>query len=113
MPSVIPFRGDYEFHSSYSALKRVQEDMNERAHNIANANTAGYNSNPSVQETQNVQVNYSQNTSDNVVQEVPRESRSIEEDVVRLKEDEVLYRANAKTMKVQNDVMGELLDEKI
>lgn len=112
MPSVIPFRGDYGFHSSYSALKRVQEDMNERAHNIANANTAGYNSNPSVQNIQNIQ-NLSQNTSDNVIQEVPRESRSIEEDVVRLKEDEVLYRANAKTMKVQNDVMGELLDEKI
>ena len=45
MPSVIPFRGDYGFHNSLSALKRIQEDMNLHAHNIANANTQGFDPN--------------------------------------------------------------------
>jgi flagellar hook protein FlgE len=107
MPSVIPFRGDYGFHNSLSALKRIQEDMHLHAHNIANLNTEGFDPNKS---------NVSQTMKDDVVSLSEGQANSsrvnLEDEVSKMKEDEVYYKANAKTLKVQNDTMGSLLDLK-
>lgn len=107
MPSVIPFRGDYGFHNSLSALKRIQEDMNLHAHNIANLNTEGFDPNKS---------NVSQTMKDDVVSLSEGQANpsrvNLEDEVSKMKEDETYYKANAKTLKVQNDTMGSLLDLK-
>lgn len=109
MPSVVPFRGDYGFHDSLSALKRIQEDMNLHAHNIANLNTEGFDPNKS---------NVSQTVKDDVVflsqDGGASPSRvNLEDEVSKMKEDEKYYQANAKTLKVQNDTLGSLLDLKV
>lgn len=107
MPSVVPFRGDYGFHDSFSALKRIQEDMNLHAHNIANANTRGFNPNSSVTQTlQEDQVSISgrENSPSRV---------NLTEEASRLKENEQYYKANAKAIKVQNDILGSMLDLKV
>lgn len=106
MPSVVPFRGDYGFHDSLSALKRIQEDMNFHAHNIANANTQGFNPNQTLQEDR-VSISSQENTPEN-------QSRvNLAEEASKLKEDEQYYKANAKAIKVQNDTLGSMLDLKI
>lgn len=105
MPSVVPFRGDYGFHDSLSALKRIQEDMNLHAHNIANANTQGFNPNPSTLQEDRVSISSQENTPEN-------QSRvNLAEETSRLKEDEQYY--NAKAIKVQNDTLGSMLDLKV
>ena len=109
MSSVVPFRGDYGFHDSLSALKRIQEDMNLHAHNIANTNTEGFNPNPNVSQTlqeDKVSISSQENT--------PNPSRvNLAEEASRLKEDEQYYKANAKAIKVQNDTLGNMLDLKV
>lgn len=113
MPSVVPFRGDYGFHNSLSALKRIQEDMNLHAHNIANLNTEGFDPNKSnvSQAMKDDIVSLSQDTQN--TQGQPNPSRvNLEDEVSKMKEDEIYYKANAKTLKVQNDTMGSLLDLK-
>lgn len=107
MPSVVPFRGDYGFHNSLSALKRIQEDMNLRAHNIANVNTQGFDPNQgnTLQEDK-VSISSQEDAPEN-------QSRvNLTEEASKLKEDEQYYRANAKAIKVQNDTLGSLLDLK-
>ena len=121
MPSVVPFRGDYGFHNSLSALKRIQEDMNLHAHNIAtgimhdpsgttplsNANTQGFNPNQgnTLQEDK-VSISSQEDAPEN-------QSRvNLAGEASKLKEDEQYYRANAKAIKVQNDTLGSLLDLK-
>ena len=107
MPSVVPFRGDYGFHDSLSALKRIQEDMNLRAHNIANSNTQEFDPNQgnTLQEDK-VSISSQENT--------PNPSRvNLTEEASRLKEDEQYYKANAKAIKVQNDTLGSMLDLKV
>lgn len=109
MPSVVPFRGDYGFHDSLSALKRIQEDENLHAHNIANTNTQGFNPNQGVVNTlQEDKVSISS-------QEDAPENQSrvnLAEEASKLKEDEQYYKANAKAIKVQNDTLGSMLDLK-
>lgn len=122
MPSVVPFRGDYGFHDSLSALKRIQEDENLHAHNIAtgimhdpsgttplsNVNTQGFDPNQGVVNTlQEDRVSISSQ------EDTPNTSRvNLTEEASKLKEDEQYYRANAKAIKVQNDTLGSLLDLK-
>ena len=89
-----------------NALMNLTYDMDYHADQIAR----GLKGNEYPQNE--VQANQSQDIKpEERVQNAQESERvNLEESVIRMKEDEKLYQANAKTIKIQNDTLGSMLD---
>lgn len=95
---------------STSGLDVNQFRMNSTAHNIANANTENFHSQQVVSSENVSEKNTASGTSVNEVKKSSQTGVNLSSELTDMKKDEVVYKANAKAVQVQNKTMGSLLD---
>ena len=95
---------------STSGLDVNQFRMNSTGHNIANANTEKFHAQQVVSSENASENNTAAGTSVNAVKKSAETGVNISSELTDMKQSEVVYKANAKAVQVQNKTMGSLLD---
>lgn len=98
----------YGRYDNVNALNRIREDMDLRAHNIANSLT--YQTQLEKNNSTSSELSAPDRTTQTQESNRYAQYSNTEENLVKLKEDETYYQANAKTIKINNDVLGKMLD---
>lgn len=95
---------------STSGLDVNQFRMNSTGHNIANANTEKFHAQQVVSSENASENNTAGGTSVNAVKKSAETGVNLSSELADMKQSEVVYKANAKAVQVQNKAMGSLLD---
>lgn len=95
---------------STSGLDVNQFRMNSTAHNVANINTENFHSQQVVSSENASEKNTASGTSVSAVKKSAETGVNISSEMTDMKQSEVVYKANAKAVQVQDKAMGSLLD---
>ncbi len=95
---------------STSGLDVNQFRMNSTAHNVANTNTENFHSQQVVSSENASENNTASGTSVNAVKKSAETGVNISSEMTDMKQSEVVYKANAKAVQVQDKTMGSLMD---
>ncbi|GEM_PF-1202914 len=95
---------------STSGLDVNQFRMNSTAHNVANTNTENFHSQQVVSSENASENNTASGTSVNAVRKSAETGVNISSEMTDMKQSEVVYKANAKAVQVQDKAMGSLMD---